>query len=43
VTPNQFGDLYAEVKVVLPQKLSDKERQLFQELTRLNAADKNKS
>jgi len=29
------GDLYAEVKVVLPTHLTDRERQLFQELARL--------
>ncbi|NQT73140.1 MAG: J domain-containing protein [Chloroflexi bacterium] len=29
------GDLYAEVKVVLPQKLSDKERKVFEELAEL--------
>lgn len=37
---NQFGDLYAEVRVVLPQKLSDKERELFQEFARLHPIDK---
>jgi len=36
--PHQQGDLYAEVKVVLPQSLSTKERELFQELDGLRAA-----
>ena len=36
--PNGRGDLYAEVKVVLPQQLSAKERELFQELASLRAA-----
>ena len=36
--PNGRGDLYAEVKVVLPQQLSTKERELFQELASLRAA-----
>jgi len=36
--PNGRGDLYAEVKVVLPQRLSAKERELFQELASLRAA-----
>jgi len=30
--PKAMGDLYAEVKVVLPQKLSGKEKELFAEL-----------
>jgi DnaJ-class molecular chaperone len=29
------GDLYAEVKVVLPTDLSDRERELFAELAEL--------
>lgn len=33
--PDQKGDLYAEVKVTLPQGLSDKERELFQNLAEL--------
>lgn len=37
--PNAFGNLYARVKVVLPEKLSAKEKELFQEL----AALRNKS
>jgi curved DNA-binding protein len=36
--PDGRGDLYAEVKVVLPQHLSAKERELFQELASLRAA-----
>ncbi len=31
-SPQTFGDLYVEVKVELPRKLSDKQRQLFEEL-----------
>lgn len=30
--PQTFGDLYVKVKVELPRKLSEKERQLFEEL-----------
>lgn len=33
---DEKGDLYAEVKVVLPQKLSDKERKVFEELAELS-------
>jgi curved DNA-binding protein len=33
--PDQKGDLYAEIKVVLPQGLSDRERQIFKELGEL--------
>ena len=33
--PEQTGDLYAEVKVVLPQQLSEKERELYKELAGL--------
>jgi DnaJ-class molecular chaperone len=29
------GDLYARVKIVLPDKLSDRERELFEELRSL--------
>lgn len=32
----QFGDLYVTVKVKLPEKLSDKEKELFTELSNLN-------
>ena len=35
---NGRGDLYAEVTVILPQQLSAKERELFQELASLRAA-----
>jgi curved DNA-binding protein len=30
--PEQHGDLYAEASVVLPSRLSDQERSLFEEL-----------
>jgi DnaJ-class molecular chaperone len=33
------GDLYARIKVVLPQQLSDRERSLFEELRRLRAGE----
>ncbi|MCC7352861.1 MAG: J domain-containing protein, partial [Anaerolineae bacterium] len=33
--PDQKGDLYAKVRVVLPQGLSEKEKELFRELARL--------
>ncbi len=33
--PNSYGDLYAEVRVVLPDKLSDRELKLFRELAEL--------
>jgi len=33
--PNAFGDLYARIKVVLPEKLSKKEQELFQQLAAL--------
>lgn len=36
--PQQRGDLYAEVNVVLPQRLSKKEQELFQELANLRKA-----
>jgi curved DNA-binding protein len=36
----QHGDLYVEAKIVLPQRLSDRERQLFKELAELRGADK---
>ncbi|MFC1925437.1 DnaJ C-terminal domain-containing protein [Chloroflexota bacterium] len=35
--PEQKGDLYAEVKVILPQQLSEKEKELFEELAGLRA------
>jgi curved DNA-binding protein len=38
-TPQQHGDLLAEVKVLLPQDLSEKERKLFEELAGLRPAD----
>jgi curved DNA-binding protein len=37
-SPNQYGDLYAEMTVVLPEQLSDEERKLFKELADLQAA-----
>lgn len=33
--PNAFGSLYARAKIVLPEKLSKKEQELFQELAAL--------
>jgi curved DNA-binding protein len=33
--PKSAGDLYAEINIVLPQRLSDKEQQLFHELAAL--------
>jgi len=38
--PKKHGDLYAEVKVILPQKLSEREQQLFKELASLRSADR---
>ncbi|MDM7998588.1 MAG: DnaJ C-terminal domain-containing protein, partial [Dehalococcoidia bacterium] len=38
--PQQYGDLFAEVSVVLPEKLTEKERKLFEELARLRGWDK---
>jgi DnaJ-class molecular chaperone len=38
-TPQQHGDLLAEVRVLLPQDLSEKERKLFEELAKLRPAD----
>jgi len=32
---NEFGDLYAKVKIILPKKLSEKEVELFQQLALL--------
>jgi curved DNA-binding protein len=37
-TPQQHGDLFAEVKVILPERLSEQERKLFEELSRLRSA-----
>lgn len=37
--PQKHGDLLAEVRVVLPECLSDKERKLFEELAKLHPAD----
>jgi DnaJ-class molecular chaperone len=34
-TPDAFGDLYARVRVVLPEKLSGRESELFRELAKL--------
>lgn len=36
--PHQYGDLYAEVKVILPERLSERERKLFEELAKLRPA-----
>jgi len=36
--PHQYGDLYAEVKVILPERLSERERKLFEEFARLRPA-----
>ncbi|NOZ48933.1 MAG: J domain-containing protein [Chloroflexi bacterium] len=36
--PDQHGDLYVEVEAVLPQNLSSREKELFQELRALRAA-----
>lgn len=33
--PNAFGDLYAEVQIMLPQNLSSKEKELFRQLAAL--------
>jgi curved DNA-binding protein len=33
--PRQYGDLLAKVKVVLPQHLSEREKELFRELAAL--------
>ncbi len=35
--PNSFGDLYVEVRVTLPEKLSDREIKLFRELADLHS------
>jgi len=34
-SPNERGDLYAKLKVVLPQNLSDREKELFKELAKV--------
>lgn len=36
--PGSRGDIYATIKVVLPDRLNDRERQLFQELKELRSA-----
>ena len=36
--PQERGDMYVEVKVVLPEQLSERERQLFQELAGIGGA-----
>jgi curved DNA-binding protein len=36
------GDLYAEVKIMVPRKLSDRERELFEELGRVSDFDPRK-
>jgi curved DNA-binding protein len=36
------GDLYAEVKIMVPRKLSDRERELFEELGRVSEFDPRK-
>lgn len=36
--PNAFGNLYAHARIVLPNKLSDKEKELFEELKELRNA-----
>jgi curved DNA-binding protein len=33
--PEKHGDLFAKVKIVLPQRLSEQEKELFRELVRL--------
>ncbi len=37
--PSQRGDLYARVRVVLPTRLTDRQRALFEELARLETAE----
>lgn len=37
-SPQRHGDLHVEVRVVLPNRLSDRERQLFEELAGLRGA-----
>jgi len=36
--PKSFGDLYARVRIVLPERLTDAERELFEQLARLRKA-----
>jgi curved DNA-binding protein len=36
----QFGDLYITYTIVLPTKLSDKEKELFTELSKLRTHEK---
>ena len=38
--PQHHGDLFAEVSVVLPDKLTDKERKLFEEFAKIRGEDK---
>ena len=38
--PQHHGDLFAEIYVVLPEKLTEKERGLFEEFARLRGSDK---
>lgn len=38
--PKRSGDLYAEVSVVLPQRLSERERQIFKEMASLRTTGK---
>ena len=38
--PQHHGDLFAEISVVLPDKLTDKERKLFEEFAKLRGWDK---
>jgi curved DNA-binding protein len=33
------GDLYAEVRVMTPERLNDRERELYEELSRVSAFD----
>jgi curved DNA-binding protein len=33
--PSQYGDLYARLQIELPRRLSDQERDLFQQLANL--------
>jgi curved DNA-binding protein len=39
----QPGDLYAEVKIMVPSKPSKRERELFEELARVSNFDPRKS
>ncbi|HEY4797822.1 MAG TPA: J domain-containing protein [Bacteroidia bacterium] len=40
---NELGDLYAKVKVILPKKLSEKEKELIEKLSSLRNAEQIKS